>query len=156
MKTTKREYIEQKHTELFNSLGCFFAFNTEQFKEGLEKAGGIEKTGKYVSVGAGLCCPKKNIDALINGMDQIKKNWERDRKKVDQIRLVFVGVDSWNRPVWKAPNEKAYYGSVNQLFDYNDNEETILKRVDTYDLCYFGESFGCEPMGSSVPDRYYI
>ena len=156
MKTTKREYIEQKHTELFNNLGCFWAFNNNQFKEGLEKAGGIEKTGKYVSLGSGLYCPKKNVDTLINGMDQIKKNWENDRKKVKQQRLIFVGIDSWNRPVWKAPDQRAYYGSVTELFDYEDKEETVLKKVDTFGLCYFGDHFGCEPSGSGVPDKYYI
>ena len=156
MKTTTREHLEQEHTKLFNSLGCFFAFNNKQFYEGLEKAGGIEVTGKYVAVGAGLYCPKKNVDALFSGLDQIKKNWDDDRKKADQIRLIFVGVDSWNRPVWKAPDTKAFYGSVTKLFSYNETEETILKTVETYDLCYFGDSFGCEPLGSDVPDKYYI
>jgi len=156
MEITKREYIEQKHTELFNNLGCFWAFNNNQFKEGLEKAGGIEKTGKYVSLGSGLYCPKKNVDTLINGMDQIKKNWENDRKKVKQQRLIFVGIDSWNRPVWKAPDQRAYYGSVTELFDYEDKEETVLKKVDTFGLCYFGDHFGCEPSCSGVPDKYYI
>jgi glycosyltransferase involved in cell wall biosynthesis len=156
METTKREYLEQKHTELFNTLGCFRAFNNQQFAEGLEKAGGIEKTGKYVALGAGLYCPKKHVDDLLNGMDLIKKNWENDRKKVDQVKLIFVGIDSWNRPVWKAPDIKAYYGSVNELFDYGDTEETVLKKIDTFGLCYFGDSFGCEPMGSSIPDKYYI
>jgi hypothetical protein len=156
MKTTERNYIEQKHTELFNKLGCFWAFNDNQFKEGLEKAGGIEKTGKYIAMGGGLCCPKKNIEALINGMDQIKKDWKKDREKVDQIRLIFKGIDSWNRPVWKAPDINAYYGSVTELFDYNATEAEVLKKVDTFGLCYFGDSFGCEPMGSSIPDKYYI
>ena len=156
METTSKTYIEEKHTELFNNLGCFWAFNNDQFKEGLEKAGGIEKTGKYVAMGAGLYCPKKNIELLLNGMKQIKKDWKKDREKVKQTRLIFVGIDGWNRPVWKAPDQKAYFGSVNELFDYNDTEETVLKKVDTYDLCYFGDSFGCEPMGSSIPDKYYI
>jgi hypothetical protein len=81
METTKREYLEQKHTELFNNLGCFWAFNNTQFAEGLEKAGGIENTGKYCDLGAGLYCPKKNVDALINGMDQIKKGLEQGQKE---------------------------------------------------------------------------
>lgn len=156
METTKKEYIEKRHSELFNNLGCFWAFNKDQFYEGLNKAGGIDKTGKYVSLGAGLYCPKKNVNDLIKGMDQIKKDWKNDREKVSQVRLIFVGIDSWNRPVWKAPDIKAYYGSVTELFDYSDTEETVLKRVDTYNLCYFGDSFGCEPMGTSIPDKYYI
>lgn len=156
METTERSYIDKKQSELFTQLGCFFAFSTEQFKEGLEKAGGIEKTGKYVNVDAGLVCPKKNVKALLDGMGQIKEAWETDRKKVDQIRLKFIGIDNWNRPVWKAPEEKAYYGSVNELFDYEATEEEVLKKVDTYGLCYMGDHFGCEPMGTDVPDKYYI
>ena len=156
METTTRKYIEEKQTELFNNLGCFWAFNNDQFKKGLEKAGGIEKTGKYVAMGSGLYCPKRNITTLLDGLDQIKKNWENDRKEVSKVKLIFVGVDSWNRPVWKAPDQKAYYGSVNELFDYDDTEETILKKVSTYDLCYFGEHFGCEPIGTDIPDKYYI
>lgn len=156
METTTKEYIEQKQTELFDSLGCFFAFNSEQFKEGLEKAGGFENTGRYSNVGHGLLCPSKNIKALMEGMDKIKSNWDNDRGQVEQVKLIFVGIDNWSRPVWKAPDKRAYYGSVNELFSYEATEAEVLKKVDTFGLCYFGDHFGCEPMGSSVPDKYYI
>lgn len=156
MRTTSKRYIEQKQSELFKSLGCFFAFNTQQFKEGLEEAGGIEKTGKYANMGMGLCCPTKNIDALIKGIADIKKQWHEDRKKAETIPLKFVGIDNWNRPVWKAPDIKAYFGSVNELFDYEATEEEVRAKVDIYDLCYFGTFFGCEPMGTDVPDKYYL
>ena len=95
METTRKKYIEQKHTELFDSLGCFFAFNNEQLKEGIEKAGGIEVTGKYVAVGNGLLCPKKNVDALIEGMDNVKKQWLIDRKQVEQVKLKFMRCSGW-------------------------------------------------------------
>lgn len=156
METTTRDYIEQKNSELFAQLGIFFAFNKQQWEEGLEKNGGIEKTGKYVNVGHGMLCPAKNLTALLEGMDKIKADWEKDRKQVDQIRLKFVGIDNWNRPVWKAPDQRAYFGSVNELFDYEATEEEVLKKVDTFGLCYFGDHYGCEPMGSGIPDQYYI
>jgi hypothetical protein len=156
METTTRHYIEQKQSELFTLLGIFFAFNKEQFEEGLEGAGGIETTGKYIAVGQGMCCPKKNLTALLDGMEAIKTNWEQERAQVEQVKLIFVGIDSWNRPVWKAPDKREYYGSVNELFDDGATEEEVLKKVDTYGLCYLGDHFGCEPMGSDVPDKYYI
>lgn len=156
METTTRNYIEEKQSELFKQLGVFFAFNKQQWEEGLEKAGGIEATGPYISVGHGMLCPKKNLNALLDGMEAIKKNWKQERAKVDQIRLKWVGIDNWNRPVWKAPDKREYYGSVNDLFDYEATEEEVLKKVDTYGLCYFGNHFGCEPMGTDVPDKYYI
>lgn len=156
METTTRDYIEQKNSELFAQLGIFFAFNKQQWEEGVEAAGGIETTGPYVNVGHGMLCPKKNIKALLDGMDEIKKNWQQDRQQVDQVKLIFVGIDNWNRPVWKAPDQRAYFGSVNELFNEDATEEEVLKKVDTFGLCYLGDHFGCEPMGSDVPDKYYI
>lgn len=156
METTTRNYIEKKQSELFNQLGVFFAFSKSQFEEGLEKAGGIEKQGKYISVGHGMCCPKKNLDVLLDGMNEIKANWKKERGRVEQVKLVFKGIDNGNRPVWKAPDEKAYFGSVNELFSYEVTEEEVLKKVDTYGLCYLGNHFGCEPMGTDVPDKYFI
>lgn len=156
METTSKDYIEQKHSELFKELGCFWAFNDTQFKEGIEEAGGIETTGKYISCGAGLFCPSKNVNALVAGFKRIKKQWYEARKPREQYKLIFVGIDNWNRPVWKAPDIKAYYGSVNELFGDEATEEEVRAKVDIYGLCYFGDHFGCEPMGTSVPDRYYL
>jgi hypothetical protein len=155
MRTTKKEFAEKKHSELFESLGCFFAFSDKQFNEGYEKAK-IDKPVKYVSVGAGLLCPAPNIKELIKGMNDIEKQWRKDRKPHEKIKLVFVGIDSWNRPIFKDPNKKIYFGDVNQLFDYNATEKEVTEKVTIYDLCYFGNSFGCEPMGTDVPDCYFI
>lgn len=151
-----QEYREQQQSALFVRLGVFFAFSPKQFEEGLEEAGGVEKQGKYIAVGQGMCCPKKNMDALIEGFAEIKKNWEQKRRETVQVKLKFVGIDNWNRPTWRAPDEKAYYGSVNELFGYEATEEEVLAKVDTYGLCYFGDHMGCEPMGTDVPDKYFI
>lgn len=155
MEATRKEFIEKKHSELFDTLGCFFAFNNEQFKEGYDKAK-VEKPVKYVSLGAGLLCPKLNVDALLGGMKAIEKQWLKDRKASEKIKLQFIGIDSWNRPVFKSPNEKLYFGDVCNLFSDNATESEVLKKVTIYDLCYFGEHFGCEPTGTDVPDKYYI
>ena len=155
MKTTKKDYVQEKHSELFESLGCFFAFNNDQFKDGYKKAK-VEKPVKYVSIGAGLLCPKPNVNALLDGMKDIEKQWRKDRKASEKIKLQFVGIDSWNRPVFKSPSEKLYFGDVNNLFSDDATESEVLKKVTIYDLCYFGEHFGCEPMGTDVPDKYYI
>lgn len=158
MSKTDKSYLENKYSELFKSLDCFWAFSNTQFAEGLQNAGGFEKTGTYVSVGGGLHCPSKNVKALIEGMDKIKQEWKTEREKTEQVRLVFVGIDDLNRPVWRDPDKskKLYFGDVNNLFSWGTTEEEVLKKVETYDLCYFGDHFGCEPMGSSIPDKYYI
>lgn len=151
----REKYIQEKQTQLFNELGLFFAFSKEQFNEGYEAAS-VEKPVKYVSVGGGAYCPKPNVKALLDGLAEIKASWKKERAKTDQIRLKFVGIDNWNRPVWKAPNKREYYGSVTVLFNGDATEEEVLKKVDTYELCYLGDHFGCEPMGTSVPDKYFI
>jgi len=155
METTKKAYVEKKHSELFESLGCFFAFSNKQFREGYDSAK-VEKPVKYVQIGAGLLCTKPNVDALLDGMKNIEKQWLKDRKASEKIKLQFVGIDSWNRPVFRDPNEKKYFGDVCNLFGDDATEADVLKKVTIYDLCYFGEYFGCEPMGTDVPDKYYI
>ena len=58
-------YIEAQQTELFNSTGAFFAFGDKQFDEA--KQDGV----KYVSLGAGMICPKSNVDTLTSGLSEI-------------------------------------------------------------------------------------
>lgn len=65
------------------------------------------------------------------------------------VKIKFRGIDNWNRPVYKDIDSPNHYGNVLKLFSYDDSKE----RVDNYhkdhldELCYFGQHFGCEPMG---------
>lgn len=59
-----QEYIEEAQTQAFNKAGAFFAFSNKQFDEA--KKEGI----KYVSMGAGLICPKENADTLAKELDE--------------------------------------------------------------------------------------
>lgn len=57
--------------ELINVYGGFFAFNTEQFKEGYNKtveAGHIEQGEKVTHVKAGLYVPSKNVSEFIDNL----------------------------------------------------------------------------------------
>ena len=65
--------------------------------------------------------------------------------------LVYEGIDSFNRPVFKDENSRARYGSTGKLFDYCASEDEVLLQVTEADLVYFGNSFNCEPMGTSMP-----
>jgi len=58
-------YMEEKQTKLFNETGSFFAFGNSQFDE--KKKDGVT----YVSMGAGLICPKENAKQLSDGLDSI-------------------------------------------------------------------------------------
>ena len=60
-------YIEDAQTEAFRKAGAFFAFSNDQFDEA--KVEGV----KYVSVGAGLICPKPNVESLMKSLDETHK-----------------------------------------------------------------------------------
>jgi hypothetical protein len=59
------DYTEAATTKLLNDCGAFYAFGTKQFDE--QKREGIT----YVSMGAGLICPKENADRIFDGVNGI-------------------------------------------------------------------------------------
>jgi hypothetical protein len=66
------------------------------------------------------------------------------------ILVKFVGIDYWSRPVFKNTEGKDHYGSTEILFAENATEQEVLKVISETDLLYFGNSFGCEPMGTVI------
>ena len=62
---TLSHYVEAAQTKLFNDTGTFFAFSNKQYDE--QAKAGIE----YVSLGAGIICPKENVKALTTGLETI-------------------------------------------------------------------------------------
>lgn len=73
--------------------------------------------------------------------------------KLEKITLEFVGIDDWNRPVFKMPNTKMFFGSTDKLFDWDDTEEIVLEKLQIDDLCYFGNHFNCEPLGGTYLEK---
>ncbi len=56
--------LKEKHKKEVNSFPMVFAFNNDQFKEGMEKLGLTEKdTNKVVSIGAGGFIRKDDVKA---------------------------------------------------------------------------------------------
>jgi GH43 family beta-xylosidase len=68
--------------------------------------------------------------------------------------IKFAGIDSWNRPVFKATNSNNYYGSVTTLFDSYDKKQDIIDyfKRNIYELEWFGTEFDCEPNGGLNSD----
>ena len=63
------------------------------------------------------------------------------------IEIRFEGIDYWSRPVFKNIKSKSRYGSLNYLFPDGTSEKEVLEKVSEKDLCFFGNSVDCEPMG---------
>jgi len=64
-----------------------------------------------------------------------------------KCEVKFIGIDDWNRPVFKDIEKESYYGSLNTLFGYDATEDIVLKTVLSTELLLFGNSFNCEPWG---------
>jgi len=77
------DYTEEGLTDILYRLGAFFAFNKEQFAK--EEKEGV----KYVSMGAGLICPRDNVKQLIEEMDgNYKKGIETDLKENGKENII--------------------------------------------------------------------
>lgn len=76
------------------------------------------------------------------------ETFEATKPKMKKIDITFEGIDSWNRPVFVDLKTKKRYGSVDRLFSYDATEDDVLAKITPFDLCYFGNRFDCEPMGS--------
>lgn len=73
-----------------------------------------------------------------------------------RIYAKFKGIDDWNRPVFKT-DRGFYIGSVLTLFpDSKKAPNNTAEEISNYfrnnkgELCIFGDSFNCEPLGYTI------
>lgn len=111
------DYTEEAQTKLFEKCGSFFAFSLKQLNEA--KKDGV----KYVNMGAGLICPKEQVQAMDEGLENIQKaGIEQDIKEngIENIIKRELG------------NHECYYTGnisdcVDELDQYGVTEKEILK-----------------------------
>lgn len=76
----------------------------------------------------------------------------------EKLRLKFVDVDFWNRPVFKIEDRKCYLSDVNNLFDYGTKVEQIKEFYKDKNLrehlTIHGSTIDCDPLGARVGIRY--
>lgn len=152
METVKE--MQKRHQEEVNSFeGLFFAFNNKQLEEGMEKVG-LEKDAykEIVSVGAGGYLRKDRRQAFVDMFTRQAEERKEARRLQKTIKIKFRGIDNFNHAVFKTiesiNGRHSYFGSVNTLFNYEATEKEVLEKISEDDLVYFGNSFGCEPMGT--------
>lgn len=74
------------------------------------------------------------------------------------LKLKFVGIDEWNRPVFKDEDSKSpyFYGDTQHLFALDAQEWEVLRYYKDKDLhehlVFFGNYYGCEPSGEHVEE----
>ena len=72
------------------------------------------------------------------------------------MQVYFIGIDDWNRPVFKEVDKNTYIGSLYKLFANGTPQENVLEQITSNDLVYFGRSFGCEPLGETLSGNIEI
>jgi len=114
---------EQKHTDLFNKCGLFFAFSNEQFTENKTP---LKEGEKYVSIGAGGYLPKGNVKMFKDGMKDIKK-WYKDEIKAGKAELRKAKI------VYELSNYESYYtGDITDALQALGNDYTEAEVMAIY------------------------
>ena len=73
----------------------------------------------------------------------------------DKLKIKFVGIDDWNRPIFKGQGKKYYLSDVNNLFDYDATDEQVKEFYKDKDnlrelLTFHGYSVDSEPNGGML------
>ena len=62
-------------------------------------------------------------------------------------QIKFYGIDSWSRPIFRSvQHPRNFFGSVTKLISSIEDSKNITE----FDLCFFGNRFDCEPMGTTA------
>ena len=91
MKTNYSELKSEKqvkYNNLMNECNVFWAFNSEQFNEGLAKCE-LSEGEKIVSIGAGGYIAKKNVQSLIDGQKAIEKWFKLATKTMKEEHILY-------------------------------------------------------------------
>lgn len=113
---------EQKHTDLFNKCGLFFAFSNDQFTENKTP---LKEGEKYTSIGAGGYLPKGNLQMFSDGMNEIAK-WYKAEIKAGKAELRKAKI------MYELNNYESYYtGDITDALqalgsDYTEAEVIII------------------------------
>lgn len=104
-----------------------------------------------------ICIIRKRVSLIKTVVSSLfLNNLKTDMK---DLRLKFKGIDDWNRPVFMDDNGR-YFGDTDHLFDYTASKDDVLNFYRNMPLnnciCYFGQQFGCEPMGIEIKSNVKI
>lgn len=84
-----REQKEQKYSALLDECRIFFAFNDEQFAEGISKINFVKGEEKLVSIGAGGFMPKSCVERFVSGQKEIDKWFKNATKKMKDEHILY-------------------------------------------------------------------
>lgn len=115
----------------------------------------IKKIGADPGAGYGGLGLKFKLQWLSHSGFHLLENKENIMNK-NTIKIKFEGIDTWNRPIFKDIHSTARYGSTDIRFNYSATERKVCTSLIATDLCYFGNSFNCKPLGLPVDNLEII
>lgn len=112
---------QQRYDKLIADCRIFFAFNNDQFSEGIKKIE-LKEGEKVIPIGAGGYMPKAEVDHFVQGQKDINK-WYKGAVKENKARKQNIA--------YELANHEAYY--TNDIQDTMDalgedyTEEEVIK-----------------------------
>lgn len=106
--TTIKNYLQEETNKLITDCNVFFAFSTEQFKEGIAKLkekGILLEGEKVTDIGAGGFIPSKNVQKYIQGNKDINTEYKK-MKKDEKAKKEYILYELHNHEVF-------YTGDIN-------------------------------------------
>jgi hypothetical protein len=91
--TLKEKISSAKMTKILDGLKVFWAFNEDQFFEGLKKIG--EKKENMTQIGMGGFIPKKNIKKYIKQMADYQTWYVAEVKKLDANEVIRYELNNY-------------------------------------------------------------
>ena len=119
--------MEERQTKLFEKMGVIFAFSNKQFNE--QKVEGT----KYVNLGVGQLCPKKNVDKYISEMDKIvTESIAQDLRENGKKNVIHRELGNHEYCITYDVTD-----TVDKLIDYGITEEEIRAETREYLKAYY-------------------
>ena len=115
------QIMENRQSELWEKKKVFFAFNKQQFEEGMEKHY-LTSNDKIVNMGQGMFCPSENVEDVINQMDNIYKESIKEDMKQGKDKVILRELSN-HECFWTGDITDC----VEKLENYPITEEEILK-----------------------------
>lgn len=122
-----QDYIQEEQTKLFDELGVFFAFNNEQFEEGVEKHKDKKPADtKWASCGAGMYMPSVNVSEFIKRHEAIAKaGYEQDLKENGRSKVLQRELGNYEIGLsWEGHRDENFRSAIR---GYGFTEEEIQR-----------------------------
>jgi len=130
------DYTEQAQTNLFKQRKVFFAFDNEQFAEGMRKHF-LTKQDQIVGLGQGMYCPRNQAKKVLKELNKIYTNAIKQDIAENGIETIIKR---------ELSNHECYYTGdtidcIEKLKDYPNITEELINKIFYKNLKKYHEKY---------------